>query len=177
MTFTILALASRDASVAAMRSMIVNRLALVIATSSLAACVSGGGEPPPLPTLAEDPEQPALALFEHVLTGHFAAFGANPPTTCAVLRPGPLSAEQEEALITRFVRLAPASRCVAAGEGWRDGITQEPAQVIQLYDFACREPEQCTGWVAAPGSPAKRYAMRFSDGRWQFTSDPRIIAE
>lgn len=160
-----------------MSSMIVTRLALVLATSSLAACVSGGGEPPPLPKLAEDIEQPALALFEHVLTGHFAAFGANPPTTCALLRPGPLSDEQEEALITRFVRLAPASRCVATEDAWRDGITQEPAQVIELYDFACREPGQCTGWVAAPGSPAKRYAMRFSDGRWQVTSDPRIIAE
>ena len=55
-----------------------------------------------MPKLAEDAEQPALALFEHVLTGHFAAFGANPPTTCVLLRPDPLSAEQEEALITRF---------------------------------------------------------------------------
>lgn len=160
-----------------MLSINVTRFAMALATSALAACVSGGGAPPPLPKLAEDAEQPALALFEHVLTGHFAAFGANPPTTCVLLRPDPLSAEQEEALITRFVRLAPASRCVAAGDTWRDAITDEPAQVIQLYEFACRTPEQCTGWVAAPGSPAKRYAMRFSDGRWQFTSDSRIIAE
>lgn len=153
------------------------RLAMALATSALAACVSGGGAPPPLPKLAEDPEQPALALFEHALTGYFAAFGANPPTTCALLRPGPLSAEQEEALISRFVRLAPASRCVAAGDAWRDAITDEPAQVLQLYDFACRTPQQCTGWIAAPGSPAKRYAMRFEGGVWQFTGDPRVIAE
>ena len=144
---------------------------------ALGACVSGGGQPPAPPPLAADLEQPVLALFEHVLTGHFAAFGANPPTTCAVLRPGPLAAEQEEALITRFVRLAPASRCVAAGEGWRDAITGEPAQVVQLYDFACRASEQCTGWVAAPGASAKRYAMRFEDGSWRFTAYPRIIAE
>lgn len=144
---------------------------------ALGACVSGGGQPPEPPPLAQDAEQPALALFEHVLTGHFAAFGANPPTTCAVLRPGPLAAEQEEALITRFVRLAPASRCVAAAADWRDAITGEPAQVVQLYDFACSAQGQCTGWVAAPGSTAKRYAMRFEAGEWRFTADPRIVAE
>jgi hypothetical protein len=143
----------------------------------LGACVSGGGEPPALPPLVEDQEQPALALFEHVLTGHFAAFGANPPTTCASLRPGPLTAEQEEALIARFVRLAPASRCIAARDQWRDAITDEPAQMIQVYDFACRTPTQCTGWVTAPGSPSKRYAMSFENGTWRFTADPRLIAE
>src|SRR5690606_9417293 len=176
MTFTILALASRDASVAAMRSMIVNRLALVIATSSLAACVSGGGIPPAPAPLAQNADEPALALLEYVLTGHFAAFGANPPTTCAVLRPGPLSAQQEEALITRFVRLAPASRCVAEGESWRDAITGAPAQVVQLYDFSCRTSEQCSGWVAAAGTPV-RYAMRFEDDAWRMIRDPRALAD
>jgi hypothetical protein len=153
------------------------RKAIIGATLVLGACISGGGEPPPLPPLADDQSQPVLALFEHVLTGHFATFGANPPTTCAVLRPGPLSAEQEEALIVRFVRLAPASRCVPASGGWRDAITEEPAQVVQVYDFACRAPGQCTGWVAAPGSPARRYAMRFEGDQWRFTADPRLIAE
>lgn len=155
-----------------MRKKIVAGLAL-----TLGACVSGGGEPPPLPRLAEDQEQPVLALFEHVLTGHFAAFGANPPTTCAQLRPGSLSAEQEEALIVRFVRLAPASRCVAAGGGWQDAITGEPAQMVEVYDFACAAPDRCTGWAGAPGSPAKRYALRFESGAWRFTADPRLIAE
>jgi len=153
------------------------RNTIAVLALALGACVSGGGQTPAPPPLAGDAEQPALALFEHVLTGHFAAFGANPPTTCAVLRPGPLSAEQEEALITRFVRLAPASRCAAASEGWRDAITDQPAQVVQLYDFACRAPDQCTGWVAAPGSSAKRYAMRFEAGEWRVTADPRIVAE
>ena len=142
----------------------------------LSACVSGGGEPPPLPPLAEDQSQPVLALFEHVLTGHFAAFGANPPTTCASLRPGPLSAEQEEALIIRFVRLAPASRCTAAGEIWRDAITDEPAQVVEVYGFACTTATRCTGWAGAPGRPATRYAMRFEDGAWHFAADLRMIA-
>jgi hypothetical protein len=144
---------------------------------TLGACISGGGEPPPLPPLAEDQGQSALALFEHVLTGHFATFGANPPTTCAMLRPGPLSDEQEEALIVRFVRLAPTSRCKAAGSGWRDAITEEPAQVVEVYDFTCQSPTQCRGWAAAPGSPAARYAMRFEAGEWRFTRDPRLIAE
>jgi hypothetical protein len=153
------------------------RKAIIGVTLALGACVSGGGEPPPLPPLAEDQEQPVLALLEHVLTGHFAPFGANPPTTCAVLRPGPLSAEQEEALIVRFVRLAPASRCVADDGGWRDDFTEEPAQVVEVYDVACRTPTQCTGWVNAPGSPAARYAMRFEGGSWRFTRDPRLLAE
>lgn len=145
--------------------------------SCLGACISGGGEPPPLTPLSEDREKPVLALFEHVLTGHYAAFGANPPTTCARLRPTPLSDEQEEALIVRFIRLAPASRCVAAGGAWRDAITGEPAQVVEIYDFACQSPTQCRGWVAAPGSPAARYALRFDAGEWRFTRDPRLIAE
>ena len=144
---------------------------------ALGACASGGGQLPPPAPLSGDPEQPMLALFEHVLTGHFAAFGANPPTTCAMLRPGPLTAEQEEALIVRFVRLAPASRCVAAAGVWRDAITNEPAQVVEAYDFACPASDRCTGWVAAPGSPAKRYALRFENGAWRFTADPRLIAE
>ena len=155
-----------------MRNSIPTSLALC-----LGACISGGGEPPPLTPLAEDQEQPVLALFEHVLTGHFATFGANPPTTCARLRPGPLSDEQEEALIVRFVRLAPASRCVAAGSGWTDAITEQPAQVVEVYDFACQSPSQCRGWVSAPGSPAARYAMQFDAGEWRFTRDPRLIAE
>lgn len=155
-----------------MRTKIVVGLGLM-----LGACVSGTGDPPAPPPLAKDQTQPALALFEHVLTGHFAAFGANPPTTCAVLLPGPLTSEQEAALIVRFVRLAPASRCIAARDQWRDAITDEPAQVVQVYDFACRTPTQCTGWVTAPGSPAKRYAMQFENGAWRFTADPRLLAE
>jgi hypothetical protein len=155
-----------------MRKTIIPGLAM-----TLSACISGGGAPPPLPLLVEDREQPALALLEHVLTGHFAAFGANPPTTCAVLRPGPLSAEQEEALIARFVRLAPAARCTVSGSATVDGITGEPAVTVELYEFACRTADRCTGWIAAPGSPAARYAMRFEGGQWRFTRDPRLIAE
>ena len=153
------------------------RNGLLALTFALGACVSGGGAPPPLAPLARDQSQPVLALFEHVLKGHFAAFGANPPTTCAQLMPGGLTAEQEEALIVRFVRLAPASRCLAAADQWRDAITDEPAQVVQVYDFACPSPSQCTGWVRAPGSPARRYAMSFDTGAWRFTADPRLLAE
>jgi hypothetical protein len=147
------------------------------ATMALAACISGSGEAPPLTPLAEDRAQPVLALFEHVLTGHFAAFGANTPTTCAALSPRPLSAEQEEALIVRFVRLAPAGRCVASGSEAVDSMTDAPAALVQVYDFACRADTQCTGWVSRPGAPATRYAMRFEAGAWRFDADPRIIAE
>ena len=126
---------------------------------ALGACVSGGGETKPLAPLAEDADQPLLALFEHVLTNHFATFGPDTPTTCAVLRTGPLDAEQEDALIARFVRLA-----------------GQPAQVVEVYDFACRAPLQCTGWVVAPQRPATRDAMRYEDGAWGFGADWRLVA-
>ena len=140
------------------------RLASIAALgAALSACISGGARP--LPKLAEDPEQPELALLEHVLTGHFAAAGANGPTTCAALAPVPLTAAQEGALLDRFVRLAPAARC---GEG---------DAVVRVYDFACASETLCSGWAARPGVPATRYAMRFADGAWRFDGDLRIIAE
>jgi hypothetical protein len=144
---------------------------------ALGACASGGGEPPAPAPLAGDREQPVLALFEHVLTGYFARAGAAGPTTCARLSPTPLTAEQETALIARFVRLAPAERCIAAGQGTVDAITGGPAQAVQVYEFACQSAELCSGWVAAPGAPAMRYAMRFEGGAWRFDSDRRIVAE
>ena len=144
---------------------------------ALGACASGGGEPPPLAPLASDREQPVLALFEHVLTGYFAGAGANGPTTCARLSPTALTAEQEIALIKRFVRLAPAARCIGGAQGTVDAITGEPAQVVQVYEFACQSAELCSGWAAVPGAPATRYAMRFEGGTWRFDSDRRIIAE
>ena len=144
---------------------------------ALGACASGGGEPPPPVPLAGDREQPVLALFEHVLTWHFAGAGASGPTTCARFSPETLSAQQERALIVRFVRLAPAERCVSAAQGTVDAITGEPAQVVQVYQFTCENPELCSGWVALPGAPASRYAMRFEGSAWRFDSDRRIIAE
>ena len=118
-----------------------------------------------------------LALFEHVLTGYFAGAGASGPTICARLSPTPLTAEQETALIARFVRLAPAERCIATEQGTVDAITGAPAQAVQVYEIACQEADLCSGWVAAPGAPATRYAMRFEGGVWRFDSNRRIIAE
>jgi hypothetical protein len=144
---------------------------------SLGACASGGGAPPPPAPLAEDREQPVLALFEHVLTGYFSGAGASGPTVCPVQSPEGLTAEQEQALIVRFVRLAPAERCSSGAQGPVDAITGEPAALLQVYDFACRSPDLCTGWVQAPGAPATRYAMRFAGGAWRFDGDRRILAE
>ena len=153
-----------------------NAVAIGLALA-LGACASGGGEPPPLAPLAGDREQPVLALFEHVLTGYFAGAGASGPTTCARLSPTPLTAEQERELIARFVRLAPAERCGPAGTGTVDAITGQPAAVVQVYQFACQGAELCSAWVALPGAPATRYAMRFEGGAWRFDSDRRIVAE
>ena len=144
---------------------------------ALGACASGGGQPPAPAPLAGDREQPVLALFEHVLTGYVAGAGARAPTTCARLSPTSLTAEQETALIARFVRLAPAERCISAAQGTVDAITGAPAQAVQVYQFACQSAELCSGWVAVPGAPATRYAMRFEGGVWRFDSDRRIVAE
>jgi hypothetical protein len=144
---------------------------------ALGACAAGGGAPPALAPLAADREQPVLALFEHVLTGYFAGAGASGPTACARLSPEPLSAEQETALIIRFVRLAPAERCVIRAQGPVDAITGDPVQVVEVYQFACQNPELCSGWAQVPGTPATRYAMRFEGGVWRFDSDRRLIAD
>ena len=144
---------------------------------ALGACAAGGGEPPPLAPLAADREQPVLALIEHVLTGYFARAGANGPTACARLSPDALTAAQEKALIERFVRLAPAARCVSGESGPADAITGEAAALVQVYDVACSTPDLCSGWAQAPGAPATRYAMRFEAGTWRFDGDRRIIGE
>jgi hypothetical protein len=112
-----------------------------------------------------------------VLTGYFAAAGASGPTACAVLRPTALTAAQDKELIERFVRLAPAARCATGAQGPVDAITGGPAQVVQVYDFACASADVCAGWVQLPGAPATRYAMRFEGGAWRFDGDRRIIAE
>jgi hypothetical protein len=144
---------------------------------TLGACASGGGEPPPLAPLAGDLEQPVLALFEHVLRGYFAGAGGSGPTTCAQYSPTSLSPEQETALIARFVRLAPAERCVSGAQGLTDAITGEPAQLVQVYEFVCQSAVLCSAWVQVPGAPATRYAMRFEAGAWRFEGDRRILAE
>jgi len=153
------------------------RLVATSAAIALGACASGTGAPPPLAPLAGDRDQPVLALFEHVLTGYFAGTGATGPTICPELRPAALTAEQEQALIVRFVRLAPAERCKPGEQGPVDAITGEPAALVQIYDFACTDANLCNGWVQLPGAPATRYAMRFEEGAWRFDSDRRILAE
>lgn len=158
------------------------RKVLPAALMGLAACAPAstpadpptpGTQPPPL---AQDRAQPVLALFEHVLVPYFAAGGAALPTTCATLRPAALTAAQEEALILRLPRLAPAARCRAAGAGYVDAITGKPAAAVQVYEFACADADHCTGWVMLPGKPATRYTMEFAGGTWRFAGDRRLLA-
>ena len=129
----------------------------------------------PLAPLAFDRKQPALALFERALAGYFAGAGPNPPTTCAQFSPAPLSAEQEEALILRFVRLAPAARCRAEGSGVVDSVTGERAVLVQVYEFKCASETLCTAWVTYPGTPSQRHTIRYREGVWKHDADPRII--
>lgn len=155
-------------------------LPLVLPLLLLSACVPAttpADQPTAPPPLSKDRSQPVLAMFERVLGDYFAAGSARLPTTCAQLRPAPLTTEQEQALILRFVRLAPAQRCRVQGSGATDAVTGRPAAVVQVYDFACATPDQCTGWAMVPGQPATRHALRFEGGEWHFTSDRRILGE
>jgi hypothetical protein len=150
----------------------------MIGTSLLAGCIYGSGDPPPLPPLAEDQAQPALALLEHVLADHFArAEPGQALTTCASLAPGGLTMAQEKALIARFPRLAPVARCRTSGAATVDAETGAPAVVVQVYEFACTSGSECAGWAAVPGQPAARFGMRWSEEGWRFVRDARLIAE
>jgi hypothetical protein len=133
-----------------------------------------GTEPPPL---VRNAQQPALALLEHVLTGHFAEVGAASPTTCATLAPKPLTAEEEEALIVRLVRLAPGDRCVERDGATIDAITGDPARRLQVYEFACSASTLCHAWVARPNRAPLRYTMRFQAGAWHFDNDAAAPAQ
>jgi hypothetical protein len=155
-----------------------SRLLATIATLSLllgACAYDGSGDPPPLAALAADRDEPVLALFERALSGYFTSAGQNSPTTCAQLSPMPLAAGQEEALILRFVRLAPAARCRAEGSGVVDVVTGKPAALVQVYEFRCVSETLCTAWVTYPGAPSQRHTIRYRDGFWKHDADPRII--
>ncbi|WP_347304040.1 hypothetical protein V5740_05345 [Croceibacterium sp. TMG7-5b_MA50] len=133
---------------------------------------------PALPPLAQDQVEPGPALLEHALLTFFAGPGAaaDPPTVCVDLSPGGLPAEAEKALMARFPRLAPRSRCEQP-PGWIDRLTGERAVLLQAYGLECADTVICTGWTNAPGSPATRWIMRWHDGRWTFAGDHRLIAQ
>ncbi|BBC72458.1 conserved hypothetical protein [Altererythrobacter sp. B11] len=166
------------------------RLPLLSTVALLGACTTApaDGDPPPPPPLAADMRAPVLALFEHAVEAYFAGAGDLPPTTCAVFRSegdnhgdSGLSAAQEERLLKRFPRLAPADRCQWDGSKYADSITGDPATVIDVYRFRCEGDSACTGWVNTRGQgacePAAQYRMRFAEGRWRFTRDERVLAQ
>ena len=138
-----------------------------------------------LPPLAMERAEPRLALAEHVLEEYFTSDIVAPPTIClAVSEGGALGAlppEQETALIARFPRLAPFSRCAWREGGWRDARTGEPALVFTIHGFTCESAEQCRGWASytagATSSPSALYRMTYRSGRWNFERDLRLIME
>jgi hypothetical protein len=158
---------------------LVLRMTAAAAFAALGGCVNEPAPSPSLPPLASDPDAPALALIEHVLTEHFAgqSIATDPPTTCVELRPDGLTPAQEEALITRFPRLAPRARCDTQVPPPSDEFTGERAVLVQVYDLECSDVAHCTAWVARPGSPAARYTMLFDGSTWSFAGDRRILAE
>jgi len=151
------------------------RLASIAVAFSLLAGACVQERPGDLAPLAVDREQPVLALFERALATYFLDAGGSPSTTCAQLSPAPLTAQQEEALIVRFVRLAPATRCRPEGSGVVDAVTGGPAALVQVYQFACASATQCSAWVTYPGSPSERHTIRYREGIWHDEADPRII--
>ena len=163
---------------------------LIVAAGSLALAgcaplAEQGGQMPTMPALAGQQGNPRLALLEHVLTGYFASDISNRPTICAAVHDGreedALTPEDEIALIERFDRLAPLSRCTLTPEGWRDMETEEPALVFSLHSFSCAAPDRCTGWAGynagAAASMSYLYTMEWGGNTWTFARDPRALAQ
>lgn len=140
---------------------------------------------PPLPALAAQQANPRLALLEHVLAGYFASDITNRPTVCAAVQDGrevnALPPADEIALIERFDRLAPLSRCSQVGGRWRDAESEEPALVFSLHSFTCSSEASCTGWAGysagAAASMSYLYTMAWNGEEWAFTRDPRALAQ
>ena len=166
------------------------RNCLIVAAGSLAlaACVpvaEQAAKMPPLRALSGQQDNPRLALLEHVLGSYFTSDITNRPTICAAVHDGreedALAPEDEIALIERFERLAPLSRCTLATSGWRDAETDEPALVFSLHSFTCAAADRCTGWAGynagAAASMSYLYAMDWGGNGWTFTRDPRALAQ
>ena len=155
----------------------------------LAGCVAAvpdpEGSPDPLPPLAQRLDAPRLAMMEHVLGNYFSSDITNPPTVCASWHDGreeeALPPEDETALIARFPQLAPMSRCSRTANGWRDTETEQPALVFTLHNFTCATDTSCSAWGGYRSNDANSmsylYRGEWSGEEWQFTRDPRIIAE
>ena len=140
---------------------------------------------PALPALAKQQANPRVALLEHVLAGYFASDITNRPTVCAAVSDGreddALPPEDEVALIERFDRLAPLSRCSLTPGGWQDADTEQPALVFSLHSFTCTSDASCNGWAGyTAGSAASMsylYKMEWSGSEWAFTRDARALAQ
>jgi len=139
----------------------------------------------PLPPLAAQQANPRLALLDHVLADYFTSDIASRPTVCAAVHDGreedALPPEDEVALIERFDRLAPLSRCAQIAGNWRDAETEEPALVFSLHSFTCSSDTNCTGWAGyragAAASMSYLYTMQWSGAAWTFTRDARALAQ
>ena len=152
----------------------------------LAGCVPlADVEAPAMPALAAQQANPRVALLEHVLAGYFASDITNRPTVCAAVHDGreddALPPDDEVALIERFDRLAPLSRCSLTAAGWRDAETEEPALVFSLHSFTCSSEASCSGWAGynsgAAASMSYLYKMEWGGSEWAFTRDARALAQ
>ncbi|WP_338244483.1 hypothetical protein [Aurantiacibacter hainanensis] len=164
------------------------KLFAAAALLGLAACTvqpEVASTPGPLPPLAQRLDAPRLAMIEHVLAGYFASDITNPPTVCASWHDGreeeALPPADETALIARFPQLAPMSRCSRTANGWRDTETDQPALVFTLHNFTCASEESCSAWggYRSNGANSMSYLYRgeWNGDKWEFTRDPRLIAE
>ena len=164
------------------------RICLIAGCRSLvlAGCAPlAGTDTPAMPALAAQQANPRVALLEHVLAGYFASDITNRPTVCAAVSDGreddALPPEDEVALIERFDRLAPLSRCSLTPGGWQDADTEQPALVFSLHSFTCTSTASCSGWAGyAAGSAASMsylYKMEWGGSEWSFTRDARALAQ
>jgi len=167
----------------------VPRIALLLAAVLPAACVQnaalGDAGGPDLPPLAADAAEPRLALAEHLLAEYFASDIVARPTICLAVSDGrseeALAQAQETALVARFPKLAPLSRCTRVRTAWQDSEDEQPALVFAIHNFSCASTTECSAWASytagATASPSSLYRMRYEGFRWQFERDSRRIAE
>ena len=170
------------------------RLVATLLTTGLAVALAGctmpqegssTHSPKDLSSLAAQQDQPLLALADHVLGGYFASDVVSQPTVCLAVHDGreeaALPPEDERALMMRYVRLSPMSRCVRQGPSLIDGETREPALLFQLHSFTCADSEHCTGFSGYEAgdqqSPTSLYRMTWDGAAWQFQRDQRLLGD
>ena len=110
----------------------------------------------------KDPNHPNLALLEYRLARYFDQKQPPYPTVCAIRykldfadaesQPVPFDPHVEQALLTRFPGLSPASQCKREGVRIVDRETGAAATVFDVHDMVCDTATKCSAWTGYYGA-------------------------